>query len=105
MAKQRSLQTEQFWRDIIAAWKDSGQSIRRFCSQRHLSEASFHGWRRELAKRDRSVAPTLKFVPLQLRAESLLEVVLPNGLLVRAPVEAQARSVAALVAALRETPC
>jgi transposase len=105
MAKQRDPQREQFWRTTINAWKESGQSVRRFCSQRHLSEASFHGWRRELAKRDRSVTPTLKFVPLQLRAESFLEVVLPDGLVVRAPAEVEASTVAALVAALRESPC
>ena len=104
MSKARDPRREQFWRHAIAAWKKSGQSIRGYCAACHLSEASFHAWRRELAKRDQTTPPALKFLPVHVRAEALVEVVLPNGLVVRVPAAANAATVAALVAALGATP-
>ena len=32
----RHADREQFWRDTIAAWKESGQSVRAFCAARRL---------------------------------------------------------------------
>jgi len=101
----RDPQLEQFWRRAMARWKKSEQSIRAFCVTHQLSEASFHGWRRELARRDQANLPAVSFVPLQLRAEALLEVALPNGLIVRAPAAAAPEAVAALVEALSSEPC
>jgi hypothetical protein len=105
MANTPNSQREQRWRQAIAGWMKSGLSIRAYCSRHHLSEPSFYAWRRELAKRDRSQTPAPKFLPLQLRAEPILEVALPNGLIVRSPAGVEAATVAALVAALRATPC
>jgi hypothetical protein len=102
MSKPRDPQREQFWRNAIAGWKKSGQSIRGYCAEHHLSDASFYAWRRELAKRDQTA---LKFVPVHVRAETIVEVVLPNGLVVRVPAGACAATVADLVAALGATPC
>jgi hypothetical protein len=101
----RDPQLEQFWRRAIARWKNSGQSIRAFCAAYQLSEASFHGWRRELAKRDQANLPAVSFVPLQLRTEALLEVALPNGLIVRASAAVAPEAVVALVEALRSESC
>jgi transposase len=105
MANSRDPRHEQFWRNTIAQWNKSGQTIRDFCDTRQLSEASFYGWRRELAKRDRATSSALKFLPVQVRAEALLEIALPDGLVVRAPATVEPKAVAALVAALRTTPC
>jgi hypothetical protein len=105
MSKARDPRREQFWRNAIASWKKSGQSIRGYCCQRQLSEASFHAWRRELAKRDQNPSAPLTFVPVHVRAEAAVEVVLPNGLVVRVRAGANAAEVAALVAALGATPC
>ena len=98
-------QREQFWRNTVAQWRQSGQSVRSFCFERRLSEASFYAWRRELAKRDRANVAAVKFVPVQFRTDAVIEVALPDGLIVRAPVTAEATTIAALVAALRSTPC
>jgi hypothetical protein len=104
----RSSQREQFWRDAVAEWEKSGQSVRAFCSRRRLQEASFYGWRRTLRKRDRQQPaaqgrPTL--VPLRVVPDVVLEVVLPRGLVVRVPAGAEASAVATLVAALRAAGC
>ncbi len=102
--RRRDPQREQFWRSNIQDWLKSGQRVRDFCTRRLLSEASFFAWRRELAKRDRTKPADLKFLPVQLRAESILEVQLPSGLVIRAPAGVEPGAVAALVAALRP-PC
>ena len=105
MGATRDPQREQVWRQHIAAWRRSGQSIRGFCSARQLSEASFYAWRRELRERDRPQTPPLKFLPVQVRSEALIEITLPDGLVVRAPAVIEPTNLAALVAALRARPC
>lgn len=51
---QRDKAKERFWRRAVRQWRQSGQSIRAFCSEHGLSEPSFHGWRRTLAERDQA---------------------------------------------------
>jgi transposase-like protein len=98
--KRRDPERERFWRDTVAAWEKSGQSIRAFCSSRGLSEPSFYSWRQVLRERGRgrstergralrtrrSVArrsPLL--VPVRVVPPAVLEVVLPAGVVVRVP--------------------
>lgn len=45
---------ERSWRRAINRWGRSDLTIRAFCKQEQRSEWSFHWWRRELARRDRS---------------------------------------------------
>ena len=99
---------ELFWRETLAAWEKSGQSVRAFCASRKLHEASFYGWRRTLQERDRlrpQARPLPSFVPLRVVPEAVVEVVLPAGLVVRVPSGAEASAVATLVAALRAATC
>jgi transposase-like protein len=106
--RRRSSQREQFWRETLAAWEKSGQSIRAFCASRGLSKPSFYAWRRTLRERDRRRpaarrGPTL--VPLRVVPGAVLEVVLPAGVVVRVPAGADAAAVATLVAALGSASC
>ena len=106
--RRRDPEREQFWREAIAAWEKSGQSVRAFCSGRRLSEASFYGWRQTLQQRDRqrpATQPVPTFVPLRIVPDVVLEVVLPGGLVVRVPAGAEAAAVATLIAALRTAAC
>jgi transposase-like protein len=99
---------EQLWRETLAAFENSGQSVRAFCAGRQVSEASFYGWRRTLQERDRlrpPARPVPTFVPLRVVAEAVVEVVLPGGLVVRVPNGAEVAAVATLVAALRAATC
>lgn len=101
-------QLEQFWRETLAAWKKSGQSVRAFCATRRLREASFYGWRRTLQERDQqwtAAPPSPTFVPLRVVPAAVVEVVLSAGLVVRVPSGAEAETVATLVAALRAATC
>jgi transposase-like protein len=110
--RRRDPKREQFWRDTVAAYQKSGLSVRAFCVARDLSEASFYGWRRTLRDRDRQhpAAPSqavrpLSLVPLRVVPQSVLEVVLTTGLVVRVPAGAETAAVAALVSALRTASC
>jgi hypothetical protein len=102
----RSPERERFWREAVAGHKKSGMSVRAFCVERGLSEPSFYAWRRELTLRGRAPrTPAATFVPVQVVADSLVEVVLPNGVVVRVPPATDAATVARLVAALGSGSC
>jgi transposase-like protein len=102
----RSPERERFWREAVAGHKTSGLSVRAFCIERGLSEPSFYAWRRELAQRGQATkSPAATFVPVQVVAESMIEVALPGGVVVRAPSATDAMAVARLVAALGSPSC
>jgi transposase-like protein len=44
---------EQYWRDLVQQWQRSGQTVRAFCAEHGLTEASFYAWRRIITQRDR----------------------------------------------------
>ena len=48
----RSQEKESFWRLHLDRHRSSGESIRGYCRVRGLSDALFHFWRREIARRD-----------------------------------------------------
>ena len=102
---------EQFWRDAVIAWKESGQSITAFCTARGLGESTFFAKRRELARGDQSPnAPPPpsshpSFAAVRVMPDPSIEIVVPGGLIVRVPVGADAAAVARLVLALRGAPC
>ena len=41
---------QQFWRMVLETWQASGLSVRQFCKDEGLSEASFYFWRKKLIK-------------------------------------------------------
>ncbi len=50
--KRRDPKKEASWRRIICRQARSGVTVRAWCLDRQVSEATFHWWRRELARRD-----------------------------------------------------
>jgi hypothetical protein len=99
---------EQFWREALAAWEKSEQSVRAYCASHRLQETNFYRWRRTLRERDRRRRPAKQlptFMPLRVVPEPVLEVVLPIGPVVRVPPGTDSTSVATLVAALRRATC
>jgi hypothetical protein len=107
----RRADREQFWRDTIAAWKVSGQSVREFCAARGVAQATFFARRRDLTGGERpprpaSTPPTCpSFATVRVIPDPMIEVVLPCGLLVRVPAGTDPTVVAHLVAALGGRPC
>jgi hypothetical protein len=39
---------EPFWRDLIARWKASGETVAPFCAAHHASQDTFYSWRKRL---------------------------------------------------------
>jgi hypothetical protein len=99
------------WRDLIDAWKRSGQTINAFCRDRELPRSNFDRWRRILAAktsepRDESTSlSSSAFVPLHVVAEPMVEVVLRSGVVVRLPLGAAPEAVTRLVAAVGAAAC
>lgn len=63
MAERRSSLREAFWREQAQRYESSGLSVRRFCQEGRMSEASFFAWRRTLRLRARE-AQAAAFVPV-----------------------------------------
>ena len=110
--RRRNPKPEQYWRDTVAAWRKSGQSVSAFCRERDVPQASFYSWRQTLRERDRqrqaapaqaTSQPTL--VPVRVVPDAVVEVVLATGVVLRVPVGADANAVATLVTALRMPSC
>ena len=105
----REQKTEPFWRDLVARWKASGQTVAAFCAAHRVSQATFYYWRHRLASRSPEKAtpapPTPMFAPLRVVPDPIAEVVFPSGLVVRVSVSADPAAVARLVAALGGAPC
>ena len=114
---QRDPRKERFWRRMLRQWRRSGLTIREFCSQHQLSEPSFYAWRSAIAQRDQERAaspaePTAThvwaeagplFVPLCLPASAaVLELVLPDGLVLRVPSGFDPVTLQQLLGALRQ---
>jgi hypothetical protein len=108
MMPKASAEKEAYWRSVVRRQERSGLSVRQFCREEQLSEASFYGWKRKIASRDRhagigserkgrkrSRAQTVTkpgekaavFVPVRLKAAAsgVLEIVHPRGHVVRVP--------------------
>ena len=59
-----SIEKEEFWRFVLSEQSGSGQSVREFCRQEDVSEASFYQWRKKLGRTPESASP--KFLPIKV---------------------------------------
>ncbi len=109
MAKHaRDLELERRWRGRLKEWRRSGLTGREFCRRHLLSEPSFYGWRREIARRDREhIAAKWQpaFVPVRVVAVEPIEVVVRSGQVVRVGAAFEPAHLRAVVAALEAVPC
>ena len=48
-AKKADTDQRQFWQMVLDTFKTSGLSVRQFCQQEGLTEASFYSWRKRLS--------------------------------------------------------
>ena len=112
---------EQFWRRTLRQMRRSGLSVRAFCAEHGLAEASFYAWRRIIAERDRegsrvpdghsdaAVDDAPVFVPLRVidvSTQVAFEVVLERGRVVRVLRGFDADTLRQLLAVLEEDrPC
>ena len=104
--RRRSPERVRLWRDVLDAWKRSGQTINAFCRDRKLTRSNFDRWRRILAAEPtRSKPSSSTFVPLRVVAEPMAEVVLPSGVMLRLPLTSTPDAVTRFVAAVGAASC
>lgn len=59
-----SIEKEEFWRFVLSEHSRSGRSVREFCRQEDVSEASFYQWRKKLASTLQPASPD--FLPIKV---------------------------------------
>ena len=76
MSKAKKSDTDQwqFWQMVLDTFKSSGLSVRQFCKQEGLTEASFYSWRKRLSD---SQKPNPGKEPPQ--ADSFIQVSMPTS--------------------------
>lgn len=76
----RDMDKERQWRALMDQHRQGGESVRAFCRERGLKEASFYRWRQEIRRRDREAEM------LPLPSEALSSEALSSEASVLAPV-------------------
>jgi hypothetical protein len=101
---------QQFWQMVLETFKSSGLSIRQFCQQEGLPEASFYSWRKKLTKTltsdsDKEAIKPKPFIQVSLpKAKSGgLELVLVSGQTLRIPSGIDQQTLIQVFSALCET--
>ena len=99
------------WLQLVSQFRTSGQSQKEFAAKQDISLSTFQYWLYKKSKRA-SVAvsnSSPSFLPIEVVASApkarsplaLLEVALPAGIVLRFPLDTDAKYVAELCAALR----
>lgn len=98
--KVRDRKGEAFWRKVLRRRERSGLTVAAFCKREQLKQTAYYYWQREILRRDAeqriaadgdSSASAPKFAPVRLvddRESSSVEIVAPNGLVVRVAEQA-----------------
>lgn len=73
-AKKSDTDQRQFWQMVLETFKSSGLSVRQFCQQEGLTEASFYSWRKRLSTHQKPDTPN---EPLQ--PEPFIQVSMPTA--------------------------
>jgi hypothetical protein len=106
------------WTRRIGKWQRSGMEVRAFCRWESVPESAFYWWRRRLAQEEKPSARTKRpasgkkdtFVPVRLThipqtGISAIELVLPDGSVVRIPPEVNAQRLRGILEAVSSSSC
>jgi len=103
----------QIWVERLTRFSHSGHRPAEFCAAEGVSLPSFYSWKRRLSAEARSAdtEPTLdsppgpRLLPVRLAAGAGVELVLPNGTVLRVPMGCDLGFLRSLVEALGDAPC
>jgi hypothetical protein len=106
--ERRERQRREFWQKHVDAWQHSRMSISAYCAEHGLIESSFRAGQRDLESCDEIPQSTQKsdavrWVPVHIVATptaSPLELVLPDGLVIRVPSGFDPQTLRRLLSAL-----
>ena len=81
---------EQFWRAVVTRQRESGLSIKAFCTREAVATATFFVWKRRLGRTGGVAPAVVSFAPVRLQPETLSEPA-PGGIEILLPHERQIR--------------
>ena len=91
-AKKADTDQRQFWQMVLETFKSSGLSVRKFCQQEGLTEASFYSWRKRLSDpqklgpgKEPSRPDSFIQVSMPTAKPIVLELILASGYTLRIP--------------------
>lgn len=115
---------QQVWLQHLQRWQASGWSVRDYCDRYQLGQASFYAWKRVLRQRgllsntssaslrpphDAAPTPNPLFVPVVVHpadgTAAPIELVAPDGWIVRVAAGCDAPTLRQVLALLREQSC
>lgn len=115
MARRSSEEKRAFWQTAVQLHRQSGLSVREFCQREGLSQASFFAWRRKLRQQatqtqseqssDGQPEQSPRLVPVRLLGggdAAPVEVVSPNGLVLRVRDDAATENVRRVLGLMQE---
>jgi hypothetical protein len=121
MGKARDASKERYWRELIGRQHEGGETVARFCAREGVSVDRFYWWKRTLKTASRRSRPghgrsaashvragegnqaTQSFVPVRLpfsTPASPIELVHPDGWVVRVPAGFDPQSLCQILATL-----
>src|SRR5690606_20647366 len=102
---------ELYWRGMVERQVRSGESVVEFCAAEGISTASFYSWRKRLrversGRRSDVEDHRPQLVPVSVSmAAACVEVVLPDGVVLRVPEGVAPQTLRGVLAALEPGPC
>ena len=109
-AEKSNTDQQQFWQMVLDTFKSSSLSVRQFCQEEGLSEASFYSWRKRLTKTQPSDIAQEEVKPKPFIQVSMpktksgeLELVLASGHTLRIPSGMDRQTLTHVLSALGET--
>lgn len=106
MSRRSGAEKRSFWQMAVQMQQESGLSVATFCEREGLNATTFYGWRRKLQREaspacddrndDTNSRPPLDLIPVRIVQESPtapVEIVSPDGLVVRVPAGAETENV------------
>ena len=98
----------QFWQMVLETFTASGLSVRQFCKQEGLTEASFYFWRKRLTQQlqvgKEEICRPESFIQVSLPKDtrSGLELILTSGNTLRIGEAADSKTLSDVLSVLRE---
>jgi hypothetical protein len=100
--KQAEAERQQFWQMAIETYKASELSVRQFCRQEGLSEASFYYWQKKLAEAENIISEPFIEVSMPPEKTTGLELVLSSGNILRIGCGSDSQTLSDVISILRK---
>lgn len=73
----KSKTKEEYWKEHIANWQNSGKNQRQYCSDSNIATATFYYWKKRLSEYE---APLFVKLPRICSTVNHIELIIPDGI-------------------------